>query len=259
MRSSQAVLLSVLSIVFAGTADAQATANAAAAKSASTSTSAVVLVDGRPIGAAEQWGAKPVGEYDLTIVTPGEMMPAHLTLGDSLGKAVSFMSARGESKVMPLEVTVNGTDLKLFLNRPHAPITMHLLRRGDHVSGTWTVGDDVGTLEGTVATVAAGVGPAEPWGAKPVGKYRITLAMPAHDMTADVTVREENGKLIANIWPVGDNDGRDFNAAVLGNQFVISGTTERGALNVTLERRGSQISGTWQLGEQKGLVTGSVK
>ena len=259
MRSSQAFLLSVLSFAFAGTAAAQTAASAAASTPASTSASAMVLVDGKPIGAAEQWGAKPIGEYDLTIVTPGEMMPAHLRVADSVGKVVSFMTARGEQKVMPLEVTVNGSDLKLFLNRPHAPITMHLLRRGDHISGTWTVGDDVGTLEGAVATAAPAVGPAEPWGVKPVGKYRITLAMPMHDMTADVTVREENEKLTANIWPVGDNDGRDFNAAVQGNQLVISGTTERGALNVTLEHRGSQISGTWQLGEQKGLVSGGAK
>lgn len=266
MRSSQAVLLSVLSLTLAGAAAAQgATASAAASTSASTSASDIVLVDGKPIGAAEQWGAKPVGEYDLTIVTAGELMPAHLTIADSAGKVVSFMSARGEQKVMPLEVTVNGTDLKLVLNRAHAPITMHLLRRGDHVSGKWAVGDDVGTLEGAVAKTAAvtsapsAIGPAEPWSAKPVGKYMITLAMPTHEMTADVTVREENGKLIANIWPVGDNDGRDFNAAVQGNQFVITGTTERGALNLTLERRGSQLSGTWQLGEQKGAVTGSAK
>ena len=103
------------------------------------------------------------------------------------------------------------------------------------------------------------IGPAEPWAANGVGKFRITLTLPAHEMTADVTVREESGKLTANIWPVGDNDGRDFNAAVQGNQLVISGPTERGALNVTLEHRGSQISGTVQFGDQKGLATGNVQ
>jgi hypothetical protein len=112
----------------------------------------------------------------------------------------------------------------------------------------------------TTAAVADGkpTGPAEAWAAKPVGKYRITLTLPTHEMTADVTVREENGKLIANIWPVGDNDGRDFSAAVVGNQFVISGPTERGALNITLERRGSQLSGTVQFADQKGVASGSA-
>ena len=97
---------------------------------------------------------------------------------------------------------------------------------------------------------------AEAWLAPPTGKYRITLAFPSHEMTADVTVREESGKLIANIWPVGDNDGRDFGATVTGNQLVISGTTERGALNLTLEHRGPRITGTWKLGEQSGAVGG---
>jgi len=108
-----------------------------------------------------------------------------------------------------------------------------------------------------VATVDAS-GPAEVWNAKAIGKYRVTLAMPGHDLTADVTIREENNKLIANIWPVGDNDGRDFGAAVMGSQLVISGPTERGALNLTLEHRGSSISGTWQLGDQKGAVSGAI-
>ena len=100
------------------------------------------------------------------------------------------------------------------------------------------------------------VAAAEAWLTPPVGKYKITLAFPSHEMTADVTVREESGKLIANIWPVGDNDGRDFGATVSGNQLVISGTTERGALNLTLEHRGPKITGTWKFGEQGGTASG---
>jgi hypothetical protein len=100
------------------------------------------------------------------------------------------------------------------------------------------------------------VAAAEAWLASPVGKYQITLTFPNHQMTADVTIREESGKLIANIWPVGDNDGRDFGAMVSGNQLVISGTTERGALNLALEHRGPKITGTWKFGEQNGTLTG---
>ena len=113
-----------------------------------------------------------------------------------------------------------------------------------------------GSAAPSVASDGKPVAAAEAWLAPPVGRYRITLTFPSHDMTADVTVREESGKLIANIWPVGDNDGRDFGATVSGNQLVISGTTERGALNLTLEHRGSTIAGTWKLGEQGGPVTG---
>ena len=114
------------------------------------------------------------------------------------------------------------------------------------------------TANAAPGSVDAGkpIAAAEAWLAPPVGKYQITLTFPSHDMTADVTVREESGKLIANIWPVGDNDGRDFGATVSGNQLVISGTTERGALNLTLEHRGPKITGTWKLGEQGGTLTG---
>ena len=113
-----------------------------------------------------------------------------------------------------------------------------------------------GSAASSTAVDAQSAGAADAWNAKPVGKFQITLAMPSHEMTADVTLREENGKLIANIWPVGDNDGRDFGASVMGNQLVISGPTERGALNLTLEHRGPKISGTWQFGEQKGALAG---
>jgi len=227
-----------------------------------------VLVDGKPIGTAEPWAARPAGNYDVTIVTPGEMLIGHISIADSAGKLASSVTIDGEGR-MWFEPTVNGDELTLLMKRDRAPITMHLFHRGDRVSGTWSVGNETGTLEGAAAAVPAvtpaaapatplSTTPAEVWSAKPVGKYRVNLAIPGHDMTADVTVREESGKLIANIWPLGDRDGRDFDAAVNGNQLVITGTTERGAVNIVWEHRGSQISGTWRLGDQSGPLTGTI-
>ena len=261
MKSSQTVLLSVFAFAVAGSASAQVASNT----SATAVPTAVpnVVVDGKPIGAAEAWAARPTGRYDLTIVTPGEMLFAHLNVEDSAGKLASSVTVDGQG-TMGFEPTVNGKELTLVMKRERAPITMHLFHRGQRVSGTWTVGDDTGTLEGAVAAATAVAsapivtGPAEAWSANGVGKSRITLTIPGHDMTADITVRQETGKLIANIWPVGDRDGRDFDAAVKGNQLVITGPTEHGALNLSLEHRGSQISGTWQLGEQKGPVSGDI-
>ena len=107
---------------------------------------------------------------------------------------------------------------------------------------------------------AAVVGPAEAWSAKPVGAYRVTLDMPGHPVTMDVTLKDVNGKLVANVWPVGDYDGHDMDTAeVKGNDLVVSGQTARGFFALTLEHRGSAISGTWQLGEQKGPVSGNAK
>ena len=257
---SQAILLALVVVAGAGTVSAQG-ASTATRTSAAGSATPIVLKDGIPIGAAEPWAARPIGKYDLTIVTPGEMLSGHLTLADSAGKLASSMMVDGQG-TMPFEPTVAGNELTLQLKRERGPITIHLFHRGDRLSGSWTVGDEAGTLEGVAApntptvVAAAPSGPAEVWNAKPVGKYQIALAIPGHDMTADVTVREENGKLIANIWPVGDRDGRDFGAAVMESRLVISGTTERGAMNITLEHRGPTITGSWKLGEQSGTLTG---
>jgi hypothetical protein len=259
MKSRQTLLL--LLLVVAGTASAQV-ASTATNPAVATNAATMVLVDGKPVGPSEPWGAQSVGNYDLTIVTPGEMLIGHLTLTDSAGKLASSVAVDGEG-TMGFEPTIAGNELTLRMKRERAPITMHLFHRGNRISGTWSVGEQTGTLEGaavaasapkTQAATASGV--ADVWDAKPIGKYQITLTMPDHDMTADVTIREEGGKLIANIWPVGDNDGRDFGAAVMGNQLVISGPTERGAVTLTLEHRGPKISGTWQLGDQKGALAG---
>ena len=263
MKSSHTALLSLFVLAGAGRASAQVASNAAATTPAAPPAVTSVLVDGKPIGAAEPWSAHPSGTYDLTIVTPGEMLSGHLTLADSAGKLAASVAVDGEGR-MWFEPTVNGNDLTLVMKRERAPITMHLFHRGDRVSGTWTVGNDAGTLEGAVAAGAAAAsaptatGPAEAWSGNAVGKSRITLVIPGHDMTADVTVREESAKLIANIWPVGDRDGRDFDAAVKGNQLLITGPTEHGALTLTLEHRGSAITGTWQLGDQKGPLSGEL-
>ncbi|HJQ11037.1 MAG TPA: hypothetical protein VJ840_08400 [Gemmatimonadaceae bacterium] len=262
MKSSWAVLLFVLVSAVAVPVAAQVVSGAAPPPPA-TGAAPVVLVDGKSIGPAEPWGARPVGKYDLTIQTPDGTLKGQLTLADSAGKLASSVVAEGQG-TMHFESTINGSELTLVMKRDRGPITVHVFRRGDRVSGTWTADDDSGTFEGvgaataSAATTAVASGPADAWSSNAVGKYRITLTMPNHDLSADVTVREEAGKLIANIWPVGDNDGRDFGAALLGNQLVISGTTERGALNLTLEHRGSHITGTWQLGEGKGPLAGEV-
>ena len=262
MKSYQTSLLSFFAFAVAAPASAQVASHASTAPSASTTGAATaVVVDGKPFGAAQPWASRPTGTYDLTIVTPGEMLFGHLTIADSAGKLASSVTIDGQG-TMGFEPTVNGNELTLFMKRERAPITMHLFHRGERVSGTWSVGPETGTLEGAAAapaaavTAAAPTGPAEAWSAKPVGKYRMTLAIPGHDMTADVTIREESGKLIANIWPVGDRDGRDFDAAVKGNQLLITGSTERGPVSIAWEHHGSQISGTWQLGDQNGPLTG---
>ena len=84
MRSYSAILIySVVAIVAARTASAQA---GSAVASAPTPPAPVVLKDGKPIGAAEPWSAKPVGAYDLVIPSGDAMMIATLTINEVGGK-----------------------------------------------------------------------------------------------------------------------------------------------------------------------------
>jgi hypothetical protein len=108
----------------------------------------VVLVDGKPIGAAEAWDAVPVGKYDIVIATPDGALKGQLNLSNNGGKLAAELMTVDNGQFHPLEAIVTGTDLQLNLNRPKAPITIHLQKQGDRISGKWWIGDGSGTLEG---------------------------------------------------------------------------------------------------------------
>jgi len=266
MKSFQTLLLSVAVFSYAGTAVAQAasntTASAASSSSGSATAAAVVTVDGKPVGAAEAWSARPLGKYDLTIVTSQGMLAGHMTVSDSLGKMVAQLAVDGEGRVW-LDPTINGPEFTLVMLREKAPITLHLFHRGDRVSGTWTIGNDSGTLQGArvgdappMTAPAIVTGPAEAWNAKPVGAYRVVINIPGREMPAALTVKEVNGKLAANLWPDGDNDGHDLSVAVNGTQLLLTGETPHGPVSFVIEHRGPKITGTWEMGDQKGTLTG---
>jgi hypothetical protein len=149
MRSYSAILLcGVVAALATGTASAQTGSRVASAPT-SAAPASMVLLDGKPIGPAEPWSAKPVGSYDLVIVLPQSMAPATLTISETAGKLGAVLFLREEPHPIPMDVAVNGTDLVLTLNRPEGPITIHMQRRGTNLSGNWTIGaDESGTLEG---------------------------------------------------------------------------------------------------------------
>jgi hypothetical protein len=153
MRSISAILFcGVVAVVGARTASAQAGSQVVSAPAAVTPAPAlatVVLKDGKPIGAAEPWSAKPIGAYDLVIPTSNGMMIATLTINEVAGKLSATLVHSDDPEPSTMGVAVNGTDLVLTLDRPNAPITVHLQHRGPQVSGNWTVGaEESGTLEG---------------------------------------------------------------------------------------------------------------
>jgi hypothetical protein len=149
MRSISAILFcGAVAAVVARTASAQAGSQVASATTTMAPAS-VVLLNGKPIGPAEPWSAKPVGSYDLVIPTGGSMIIASLTIAEIAGKLSATMVQLDDPDPVAMDVAVNGTDLVLTLNRPRAPITVHLQHRGRQLSGNWTVGTmDSGTVEG---------------------------------------------------------------------------------------------------------------
>jgi len=109
----------------------------------------MVFMDGKPIGAAEPWNAKPIGAYDLVIPTGESIMIATLTISEVAGKLSAKFVQLEDPEPMMMDVAVNGTDLMLTVNRPQNPITVHLLHRGPQLSGNWNLGaEQSGTLEG---------------------------------------------------------------------------------------------------------------
>ncbi|HEX9607013.1 MAG TPA: hypothetical protein VF962_07275 [Gemmatimonadaceae bacterium] len=151
MRSISAVLFcGAVAAVTARTASAQAGSQVASA-TAAVAPASVVLLNGKPIGPAEPWSAKPVGGYDLVIPTGGSMIIASLTIAEVAGKLSATLVQLDNPDPVAMDVAVNGTDLVLTLNRPQAPITVHLQHRGPQLSGNWIVGTmDSGTVEGKV-------------------------------------------------------------------------------------------------------------
>jgi hypothetical protein len=149
MRSISAILFwGVVAVVAVRTASAQAGSQVASATTTMAPAS-VVLLNGKPIGPAEPWSAKPVGNYDLVIPTGGSMIIASLTITEAAGKLSATLVQLDDPDQVAMDVAVNGTDLVLTLNRPRAPITVHLQHRGSQLSGNWTVGTaDSGTVEG---------------------------------------------------------------------------------------------------------------
>jgi hypothetical protein len=149
MRSISAILsCCAVAAVAARTASAQAGSQVPSAATAAAPAS-VVLLNGKPIGPAEPWSAKPLGNYDLVIPTGGSMIIASLSITVVAGKLSATMLQLDDPDPVAMDVAVNGTDLVLTLNRPRAPITVHLQHRGSQLSGNWTVGTmDSGTVEG---------------------------------------------------------------------------------------------------------------
>ena len=146
---SAVVVCGALAVLGTPSAYGQAGTQVASAALPTAPIATVVLVDGKPIGAAEAWSAKPVGSYDVVIPMDQGMMIATLSIAETDGKLGATLTLLEQEHSIAMDVAVSGTNLQLTLKREHGPITMNLQHRGDRVSGNYVVGGmGSGTIEG---------------------------------------------------------------------------------------------------------------
>lgn len=99
---------------------------------------------------------------------------------------------------------------------------------------------------------------AEQWDAKPIGNYDVVLDTPDQAVAVTLTISETSGKLIALFWPASDEQGQVMDVTVVGTDLVLSANTRRGSLELSIERRGKALAGSWTLGNKHGSLKGEV-
>jgi hypothetical protein len=105
---------------------------------------------------------------------------------------------------------------------------------------------------------ASGGKAAEKWNANPIGVYDITLNTADRAVPARITISNTGDKLLALFWPKGDLKGEKMEVTVAATDLVLTARTARGPMEVSIERRGQRLSGSWILGSQHGSLTGEV-
>lgn len=130
----------ILSVVCATVAIAVPATRVSAQSSTSTPSSA---------GPSDVWTAKPVGAYTIALDMGDHAMAVDLTISDSTGTLTAVFWPVGDHDGHEMNVDVRGTDLILTADAPRGPVRIVMQRRGDNISGTWSLGEEHGTLTGT--------------------------------------------------------------------------------------------------------------
>lgn len=99
----------------------------------------------------EAWSAKPVGNYDVILNSADRRISVRVTVSETDGKLVAlFWPADAEGHAM--DVTVAGTDLVLTAKTRRGPLEVDIERRGQKLSGSWTLGSLKGSLKGDITS-----------------------------------------------------------------------------------------------------------
>ena len=105
-----------------------------------------------PRGAAEQWDAKPLGNYDVVLDTPDRPLAVTITISETSGKIVALFWPEGDDQGQVMDVTVIGTDMVLSANTRKGAFELNVERRGKTLSGSWLLGNKHGSLKGMVTS-----------------------------------------------------------------------------------------------------------
>jgi hypothetical protein len=106
--------------------------------------------------AVTHWSQHPTGKYRLQLALPDHMMDADLTIADSAGSPTAVFWPVGDNEGHPVAVAVKDTDLVLSASTPRGPYTLVHQRKGDQLSGHFSMGvEEAGAVQGHVEREAA--------------------------------------------------------------------------------------------------------
>jgi hypothetical protein len=125
-------------------------------------------------------------------------------------------------------------------------------------AAAWPAAAQSPTTSPTTSPTAAATTLAH-WGARPIGKYVLELALPDRVMEAELTIgADAAGHLTALFWPVGDHDGHEMSVTVKDTDLLLHADTPRGPADFVLQRQNERIVGRWTLGEEHGTLQGKA-
>jgi hypothetical protein len=105
-------------------------------------------------------------------------------------------------------------------------------------------------------SAAAASAKGDAWAALPAGTYHLDIQLPERVLPATLTITDSSGTATAKLLPEGDQDALSLKVAVKSTELTLTGSAERGPVEVVLTHKGSEIDGKWAYGQQSGTLKG---
>ena len=109
---------------------------------------------------------------------------------------------------------------------------------------------------GTPASSSASAPKGDAWAAVPAGTYHLDVQMPERVMPATLIIVDSSGTATASLRPDGDQDALPLKVTVKSTELTLTGSAERGSVEVVLTHKGAEIDGKWAYGPQSGTLKG---